>query len=86
MIDEDVELEIHCAECGKLSLHRGEKLLLRFGKTTRARVLQRKLRCQTCGMVGEIRMTLPDDVQARERIVRGLDLHARLPDKKKPAR
>ena len=86
MIDEDVELEIHCAQCGKVSLHRGGKLLGRFGLSTRARVLQTKLRCQTCGMPGEIRLVFPDVSQTHERLVRGLSLHARLPDRpKKPA-
>jgi ribosomal protein L37E len=79
MIDEDVELEIHCRQCGKVSLHRGRTLLSAFGLTTRARVLQWKLRCRTCGMGGEVRLTLPDDAHKRERLVRGLDLHARLP-------
>lgn len=85
MIDEDVELEIHCAQCGKVALYRGRTLLARFGLPTRARVLQRRLRCQACGMLGELRLTLPDDAHKRERLVRGLDFHARLPDRKKPA-
>ena len=86
MIDEDAELEIHCIQCGKVSLHRGRTLLERFGMTTRARELQAKLRCQGCGMLGEVRLTLPDDAHKRERLMRGLDLHARLPDgRKRPA-
>ena len=86
MIDEDVELEIHCGQCGKVSLHRGRKLLSRFGLSIRARALQRRLRCHTCGMLGELRLTLPDNAHKHERLVRGLDLHARLPDvRKKPA-
>ena len=62
MIDEDVELEIHCAKCGKVSLHRGRALLSRFGLSTRARGLQRKLKCNVCGMTGEPRLTFPDDI------------------------
>ena len=84
MIDEDAELEIHCAQCGKISLHRGQKLLERFGRGSSARLLQRKLRCQSCGMVGEIRLTFPDVIHKRERLDRGPDLHARLPNKPAP--
>ncbi|PZX14248.1 hypothetical protein LX81_03047 [Palleronia aestuarii] len=83
MIDEDVELEIHCAQCGKVSLRRGRTLLAKFGLTVRIRVLQRRLRCQTCGMMGELRLTLPDNAHSHERLIRGLDLHGRLPERKK---
>ena len=86
MIDEDAELEIHCVQCGKVSLYRGRTLLERFGLGTRARRLQARLRCQGCGMLGEIRLTLPDVAHKRERMARGLDLHARLSEgRDKPA-
>ncbi len=83
MIDEDAELEIHCLKCGKISVHRGRTLLSRFGLSTRARSLQRKLRCQICGMTGEVRVTFPDEVHKRERLNHRVDLHARLPNREK---
>ena len=79
MIDEDVELEIHCVKCSKLSLHRGPVLLEKFGLSTRARVLQLKLRCRKCGMLGALRLTFPDERHQHERLKHGVDLHARLP-------
>ena len=82
LIDEDAELEIHCLKCGKLSIHRGRTLLKKFGLTTRARVLQRKLRCQSCGMTGEVRVMFPDERHKHERLIYGVDLHARLPNRK----
>ena len=81
LIEDDAELEIHCLKCGKLSIHRGRTLLEKFGRSTRARILQGRLRCQSCRMTGELRVTFPDERHKHERLVYGVDLHERIPNR-----
>lgn len=75
IIDEGGAVEIRCIGCRKVVLLQGPKLLNRLGPRRRVREVQRALKCEHCGLLGEIRIRFPDDTITHERLARGVDVH-----------
>ncbi|MEM8957541.1 MAG: hypothetical protein AAGC86_06960 [Pseudomonadota bacterium] len=70
-------VEIRCIGCQKAMVLQGSKLLNRFGPRRKVREVQRSLKCEHCGLLGEIRIHFPDDAITHDRLARGVDVHGR---------
>lgn len=75
LIEDGARVEIYCAQCRTATWLTGSKLLSPWGPQNSVRAVQRRLRCKTCGMPGEIRVTWPDEAINAAKLIRGLPLH-----------